>query len=329
MSVYAAPTTQPAARAVDHVVLVVSDVDRSANFYSHVLDFRADADRETARHELESLEGAPGAHCRAFRMSVGDESIELVEYLAPTGRPIPSDSRSNDGWFQHIAIITSDMDQAYARLRANRVRRISTAPQRLPDWNPRAGGIRAFYFLDPDGHVLEVLQFPPGKGEPRWQQKGRLFLGIDHTAIVIFDTFRSIAFYRDALGMRVAGTSENWGDEQEHLNNVRGAHLRITTLRATSGPGVELLEYLAPRDGRPYPGNAGSSDLASWQIVLKTTEADSVLATLRAAHAPLVSSSAVPDPLDATRGRALIVRDPDGHAIELIQTSSITQAANP
>ena len=44
--------------------------------------------------------------------------------------------------------------------------------------------------------------------------------------------------------MRVAGESENYGPEQERLNNVFGAHLRITALRAASGPGIELLEYL-------------------------------------------------------------------------------------
>ena len=51
-------------------------------------------------------------------------------------------------------------------------------------------------------------------------------------AIVVADTDVSLAFYRDALGMRVAGSSENYGSEQEHLNNIFGARLRITALRA-------------------------------------------------------------------------------------------------
>src|SRR5439155_1036010 len=114
--------------------------------------------------------------------------------------------------------------------------------------------IRAFYFRDPDGHALEILQFPPDKGDPRWHRPSdRVFLGIDHTAIVVGDTAASLGFYRDVLGMRVVGGSENHGPEQERLNNVFGARLRITTLRATAGPAVELLEYLTPRDGRPYP----------------------------------------------------------------------------
>src|SRR5207248_3789279 len=83
------------------------------------------------------------------------------------------------------------------------------------------------------------------------ERKERLFLGIDHTAIVVSDTEASLRFYRDALGLRVPGGSENWGAEQERLNDVTGAHLRITTLRAGSGPGIEFLEYLEPRGGRP------------------------------------------------------------------------------
>ncbi len=64
-----------------------------------------------------------------------------------------------------------------------------------------------------------------------------MFLGIDHTAIVVDDTNASLRFYRDTLGMQVAGESENYDVEQEHLNNVFGARLRITALRAAAGPG--------------------------------------------------------------------------------------------
>jgi hypothetical protein len=72
-----------------------------------------------------------------------------------------------------------------------------------------------------------------------------------------------LKFYRDTLGLAVAGASENYGPEQERLNNVFGAHLRITALRGESGPGVEFLEYLTPRDGRPYPPGEKANDLVA------------------------------------------------------------------
>ena len=120
-------------------------------------------------------------------------------------------------------------------------------------------------------HFLEVLQFPPDKGAARWHVAGgahpALFLGIDHTAITVADTDRSVAFYRDAFNLRVVGESLNEGIEQERLSGVRGARVRITALRGDAGPGVELLEYLEPRDGRPGSPDASATDLAFWQIV--------------------------------------------------------------
>jgi catechol 2,3-dioxygenase-like lactoylglutathione lyase family enzyme len=294
-------------------------MDRSIDFYSKVLTFDKISDRETDGEEVEHLFGVFGAHVRLVTMKLGDESIELAQFVAPRGRPIPVDSRSNDLWFQHIAIIVNDMDRAYAILRQSKVEYASSSPQRLPEWNKNAGGIRAFYFKDPDEHPVEILWFPEGKGDPKWHRpSSRLFLGIDHTAITISDTDASLKFYRDLLGLRVAGESENYGTEQEHLNNVFGAHLRITALRAPSGPGIELLEYLSPRDGRPFPLDEHANDLVHRTTVLFTQDPETAAKLVKAAHATFVSSGVVVNhiqELEFTKG--FLVRDPDGHAIEV------------
>lgn len=304
------------AQAVDSIGITVSDLDRSKAFFQDVLSFRVEAEFESSGREVELLTGVFGARTRTARLTLGREAIELTEFLAPRGRPYPTDTRGNDQWFQHIAIITSDMEAAYRRLRDQGVAHASTGPQRLPDWNPNAGGISAFYFRDPDGHFLEILQFPAGKGEARWQDRRSLFLGIDHTAIVSRDTERSLAFYRDGLGMAIAGGAENHGVEQEHLNNVFGVRLRITTLKAASGPGVELLEYLAPRDGRPAPLDLKASDLAHWQT---TIVAAAPAALLRSTFGGwLVSPDVVAPPPSFAFARGLLVRDPDAHGVRVI-----------
>jgi len=264
--------TAPAADAVDHVVIPVSRLDRAVAFYTGALSF---------------LAGEPEASSGPV-LYLGKEKIELIQRA---GRPIPADSRSNDLWFQHLAIVVSDIDKAYAAVRLAGAMPISRQPRLLPAWNPNAGGIGAVYFCGPDGHPLELIQFPRDKGEPRWQEKDRLFLDIDHSAIAVSDTDQSLAFYRDRLGLRVAGTSDNWGVEQEGLSAVPGAHVRITTLRASSGVGVELLHYLMPTDGRPMPVDTTAADLWAEEIVMRTT---------RAAHS----------------GEWL--RDPDSHAVGLV-----------
>jgi len=305
----------------DAIGITVSDMDRAVDFYSRVLTFEKVSDTEVAGDNYEHLQGVFGLRMRIVRLRLGDEFIELTEYLAPHGRPIPVDSRSNDRWFQHIAIIVSDMDRAYRLLRQNKVEHASSGPQRLPDWNKNAGGIWAFYFKDPDGHPVEVLQFPPDKGPEKWHRPSdKLFLGIDHTAIVVADTDASVKFYRDLLGMRVAGESENYGTEQEHLNNVFGARLRITALRGAGGPGIELLEYLAPRDGRPFPLDEHANDLVHRQTMLVTHDADSTARQLGSARIQFVSSGVIANQNGQLGfSKAFVVRDPDGHAVEIEQ----------
>ena len=306
--------THPLVSGVDSIGITVGDLDRSVEFYTKVLHFRKVAESEVDGDAWEHLEGVFGLRQRTARLQLGDEFIELTEFLAPRGRPAPADARSNDRWFQHIALIVSDMDRAYAWLRQNGVQHASPGPQLLPAWNRNAGGIRAFYFRDPDGHALEVLSFPPDKGAAKWHRAtGDLFLGIDHTAIVISETESSLRFYRDQLGMEVAGASENYGPEQERLNNVFGARLQITALRAKSGPGIEFLEYLAPRDGRPYPPEEKANDLIHWQTKFAGTNAEDAALTLRNNRATFISTGAIELP----DGKALLVRDPDGHAVEI------------
>jgi catechol 2,3-dioxygenase-like lactoylglutathione lyase family enzyme len=308
-------------KSVEAVGMTVSDMDRSVEFFSKVLSFEQVSDVEVHGAEYEKLQGVFGARTRVVRMKLGEEVIELAEYLAPEGRPIPSDSRSNDHWFQHIAVVVSDMDKAYQELRAHKVRHASTGPQTIPASNKAAAGIRAFYFKDPDGHNLEIIYFPPGKGDPRWQQKkDKLFLGIDHTAIVVSSTQNSLKFYRDLLGLKLAGESLNQGTEQEHLNNVASARLRISGLRAQNGPGIEFLEYLRPRDGRPTPKDTRANDLWHWQTTLSATSVEAAARKLNGGRARMISAgvAAITDKNFAfTKG--FLARDPDGHGLQFIE----------
>src|SRR5439155_23977389 len=112
----------------------------------------------------------------------------------------------------------------------------------------------------------------------------------DHTAIVVSDTDKSLEFYRDALGMKVAGGAENYGVEQEHLNQVFGARLRITALRGERGPGIEFLEYITPPGGRPLPNDAKANDLLFWVTPLVVDNFDAVTTKLEEQKTQFVST---------------------------------------
>ena len=312
---------QTRAVQVGPVVMTVADMDRSVEFYTRVLKFENQSDVERSGPEIDALYGVPKARVRAVDLKLGKESIELLQFIGAAGDPVPPDARSNDLSFQHVAIIVSDMDKAYAVLRQNQVQHISPYPQRLPDWNPNAAGIKAFYFRDPDGHPLEILQFPAGKGDPRWQKTdGRLFLGIDHTAIAVSSTDASLEFYRNLLGLHVAGESDNYGFEQEHLNNVFGAHLRITSLRGPSGIGVEFLEYITPRDGRPAPTSATAIDISHHETVLLVDDIAGVNSALSGSkNSPVSVKQISSSELLFHASQAELIRDPDGHQLLLLQ----------
>src|SRR5438874_5539691 len=142
--------------SVESIGMTVSDMDRAVEFYS-ALTFQKISDVEVLGEEFEHLEGVFGARMRIVRMQLGNEYLDLTQYLAPPGRPIPVDSRSNDRWFQHIAIVVRDMDAAFEKVGALKVQFVSTAPQTLPPSITAAAGIKAFYFRDPDGHNLELI----------------------------------------------------------------------------------------------------------------------------------------------------------------------------
>jgi catechol 2,3-dioxygenase-like lactoylglutathione lyase family enzyme len=313
------------------VAFNVADLDRAVGFYTGVLEFE-EVRREVREGDaIERLVGVAGAKLEVAVLRLGAETVELREFIAAPGREMPIATRSNDAIFQHVAIVVSDMAAAHQKLRELGTPPASSAPQRLPDWNADAGGIEAYYFRDPDRHFLELIRFPEGKGDPRWQQpRGRLFLGIDHTAIVVDDTERALEFWRDALRLEVVGASENHGVEQERLNSVFGARLRITTLRGGRGMGVELLDYLSPCDGAPAPFDLRGNDLSSTFTLLGAENGkrlESLLDGTRGRRPLWISPGPVrwKSESEDVEKIALSLRDPDRHAVEIVAAADGTR----
>jgi catechol 2,3-dioxygenase-like lactoylglutathione lyase family enzyme len=303
------------------LALSVADLDRSVAFYESALGFRKVSTTLVADADFDQLSGRFGARVRSATLALGDERIELEQFLAPAGRPLPADSRAHDLWFQHFAIVVRDMDAAHAHLQAHGVQPISLSPQTIPESNTAAAGIRAYKFRDPDGHPLELLYFPPGKGDARWQHPGSaLFLGIDHSAITVADTERSKRFWVGLIGLQVAGGSLNTGPTQERLDATAGAEVRITGLRAAraGSPGLEFLQYLSPTGGREPTSPTRPNDIAHVRIVIEVEGLDALVEQLSQAGVAFVSPRPVQLGVSAM-ARGLIVRDPDGHAVMLVQ----------
>ncbi len=215
------------------------------------------------------------------RLRLGLERVDLVRPSRP-GAPYPADV---SGWnlaFQHFAIVVSDMRLAYDRLRLrDGWRAISLdGPVRLPE---ASGGVTAFKFRDPEGHPLELIAIPR-----RSADGPGVFRGIDHSAISVADTQRSVRFY-ESLGLTRTGGSLNRGAEQASLDGMAAPVVEVTALspRAPT-PHIELLSYRGDfvRD-TPYPD---ANDIAATRLVLGETA-------------------------------STITRDPDGHLVVVEGTS--------
>ena len=302
--------------------LTVSDADRSQDFYTQALGFEPVSDITIETEDYSDLLGVAEATIRIVTLQLGDELIELMQYLNIEGKPIPRDSRSNDLWFQHLAIAVSDMDRAYAHLQSFPIEPISVEPQTIPPENKASAGVRAFKFKDCDRHPLELIWFPADKGQEKWhQQSDRLFLGIDHSAIAISNTEQSLKFYRDLLGMQVDGGSLNQGKTQARLDCLsEEVEVRITALRPDRGRlGIELLDYLVPSNSRPMPSNWKSCDIANMQIELVVNDIEQAVEMLRQNGIEFVSSRVVKFTESCcTYSQGCLVKDADRHSILLI-----------
>jgi catechol 2,3-dioxygenase-like lactoylglutathione lyase family enzyme len=259
----------------------VADLQRSATFYCQGLGFSI-------------VDLTPGE----IILSLGAQRIVLTE----VGQEVTAQQVSGpDLRFQHVAIVVNDMHVAHARVQKLTPVAISRGgPQRLP---AASGGVCAFKFRDPDGHALELIEFPAEQGAPYWRETIHAVagpnLGIDHAAISVSDVERSIAFY-EKLGFCVQSRQVNRGPEQARLDGLADAEVEVVALIPSqqSTPHLELLGYRMPA---PLHGD-GIPPAAADQLVWMT----------RSRH----------DEYGATAARpAIVLADPDGHLHRFVSAS--------
>lgn len=294
------------------VMLTVSDIHRMSTFFTEVLFFKKIGETKLEGEDFEKFYGIKGGSAQFVILRLGKEYLYLIAF-SPPGRAYPK-IRSNDHLFQHMAIVVSDMEKVHRELIKYGIQAISEGPETIPEWNEAAAGIKAFYFRSPEGHPLELIYFPHHKGRAIWQeQKEKVFLGIDHTAMVVSHTDKSLHFYRDSLNMKVMGESLNHGITQERLSGVPGAKVQITGLgyKGSEGMGLEFLHYLNPSDGKSIPPMK-ANDLGCTYTIIKTKQ-------FRDWDRSSCSSGFFSAEKTSEKKPALLTIDPDGHRIILIE----------
>ncbi len=72
---------------VGPVIMTVSDMGRSVDFYTRVLTFQKVDETERAGAEVDEVYGVHDAHVRVVDLRLGAESIELVQFTGSPGMP--------------------------------------------------------------------------------------------------------------------------------------------------------------------------------------------------------------------------------------------------
>jgi len=284
-------------KCLSRIEMICDNSRALANFYHAAFGFLV----------LDQADGPATAIRHSIRMRLGRQEIALID-ARPQGRPYPANVAGWSTLFQHIAIVVSNMASAYERLCAiPDWSPISTAgPQLLP---PESGGVSAFKFRDPEGHPLELIAFAADAIPAQWKLiSANCCLGIDHSAVSIANTAKSVAFY-ESIGLRRSGGSLNVGPEQAKLDDLTNAVVEVTALTpAQSTPHVELLCYRGDFDRRVQQR---TNDVTATRLVF-SVESREALDVLCAYHAGNLVMDSVEHEDNAPR---ILLRDPDGHLV--------------
>src|SRR5213596_3187033 len=145
-------------------------------------------------------------------------------------------------------------------------------------------------------------------------------ISADHTGITVSNLERSLAFWRDVLGLELSHTAHQTGEMAEQITGVKGAELKLAVVKAPGGHKIELLEYLAPPD-RKKDASLRPCDVGHVHVALTVDDLDAVLKKIAES-----GWKAAGKPQTLTAGpnagkRVIYVRDPDGTTIEFMQPS--------
>jgi len=147
---------------IDHVNLVVSDLEQMIVFYTTVLGLRL-TKRETISGEwIAAVVGLTDVHADvAYLDFPNGPRIELIRYNRPAAARPSEVDRANTPGIRHLAFRVDDIDAAAARIRAAGVKLFSNV-QAVPETQVTyAGGVRKrlVYFADPEGNLLELCEY--------------------------------------------------------------------------------------------------------------------------------------------------------------------------
>jgi glyoxylase I family protein len=138
---------------------------------------------------------------------------------------------------------------------------------------------------------------------------------LDHIAVNVSNTQRSLDFYCGILGLKQVEQHHLQGDEVDRMNGLKGVHAQSTRLAASETPDIliDLLEFITPKSRH---ADAVLGDIGHTHFCLGVANLPETYRELEAKGVEFVSA---PCTFDLGWGivRVVFCKDPDGNIVEL------------
>jgi len=182
--------------------------------------------------------------------------------------------------------------------------------------------------LSSTGAAQRGAQPAPGAAPP-----GEVVVGSGNYSPIVQDLDKAIEFYGNLIGLTVPPAQSpgprpfSTDPAIRNMFGIPTAQLRWVVARVpATGLGVEMVEA---KDIERKPATPRPQDPGSMTLVLIVRDIDKAFAPLKSAGVAVVTPGGAPMTFGADNARGVIVRDPDGHFVELLQPSPLPATSAP
>jgi len=146
-------------KGIHHTAISTGNLEDALKFYRDILGFKVimKGGWKTDTDYPEKVLGLKDSAARFFILKRGDTHLELFEYSSPAPQPLDRTRRVCDHGITHICLEVEDIESEYKRLKDAGMSFHAAPPE-------AQGHMRAIYGRDPDGNVVELLEFVDGSG---------------------------------------------------------------------------------------------------------------------------------------------------------------------
>src|SRR5579862_513228 len=140
---------------------------------------------------------------------------------------------------------------------------------------------------------------------------------LSHFIHAVDDLDTTLAFYNNVFGLK-GNPSDFANPAVPLLTNAPGVPLRLSMLALPGGMRLELTHF---KGLERKPGQAKYTDPGAGSAVFYVRDIDAAVANAKKANAPIVTTGGAPVEITTEKGKArsIILRDPDGFFLQLVQ----------